>query len=218
MAEEYDVENHVQENYKIWNGTLLKLFDMAVRSDCEALALEIARLMPTSKTVEAAWKVAHKNRNVTLAEKLQELAQEKEAGLDKEEQEEEAPVEKYQTSPRKEAVAVVEEQQTLKPKHLKATNGHDDRSDVENASDDGIEELRPRGGQKRKAATEMDGNPKEIGFDVYFEEVKEQLEEENSDLSKAELRDVARDMFLSLPLNRRKKYRDESVTKKNRTS
>lgn len=211
LTEGYDVEDKVQENYRNWNESLLRLFAMAVSSSCEGLALEIAHLMPSATTIESAVRYALNKRCNALAEKLREVASDK--MNEPSEEPEEPEVDEYVESPRKSAVPANEsEEVVLKPK------GRNQLNQVEKGNE---ELLAPATKSRKRKPDESDGeendcdqvNRKEWGFKSYFRNVRDQLEEENPDMDNEELRDVAREMFSGLSVHERKKYQEMSSKK-----
>lgn len=213
LTEGYDVESQTQRNYKSMNESLLRLFAMAIGSNCEALALEISYLMPSGKSVESAIRYALQKRCTALAEKLREVALEKEnETVDQTEPEPEV----YRTSPRKSAVPIAEEEvEVLRPKPVTtskntASDSGDDEDVVSDSESIGSKKL--EAGNKRKRA-DTSGKPassKELGFDVYLEEVFESVKDENPDMDDSEVEDVVKDMFLSLPFSKRREYQTRS--------
>ena len=219
LTEGYDVENQTQRNYKSMNESLLRLFAMAIGSGCEALALEISYLMPSGKSVESAIRYALQKRCTALAEKLREVALEKEnEAVDQTEPEPEV----YRPSPRKSAVPVAEDEiEVLRPKPVVLSkNGHslsgnDDSEEEEVASDPPpTRSTEQESGKKRKRAagsgSVKSGSCKELGFDVYLDEVFESVKEKNPDMDDSEVADVAKDTFLSLPFSKRREYQTRS--------
>ena len=218
LTEGYDVENQVQENYRNWNESLLRLFAMAVSSSCEALALEIAHLMPSNKTIESAVRFALGKRSNALAEKLREVASNK--MNQPEDDTEEPPPDEYVTSPRKSAVPVtLNEEHVLRPK-TKSTRKIPVQVSDEEQSDDEELLVPTRTANKRKSGDDSEDdeeenhadqvNRKEMAFKNYFREKRDQLQEENPDMDQEELRDVAKDMFTGLSVHERKKYQEMS--------
>ncbi|KAI1284907.1 WD repeat and HMG-box DNA-binding protein 1 [Halotydeus destructor] len=210
VEEGYDVEQQLQSNVKEMSESLLRVFAMAIGSNCEALALEISYLMPTKKIIDAAIRYALQKKCTALAEKLGEVALQKESEEveDGDQEEEEQAVSK--PSPNKDAVVFMrtEDETCLKPKPLRLGRRNDDSDDEEPEMS-----LRPKSlNLKKKRNREEDGqendsrSQKLTGFDLYFEEMYEMYRSENTDMDKVDLREVARDGYDSLEAEERKEW------------
>lgn len=156
LEDGYEVENHVEDNLKGMGEALLRIFAMALTSNCEALALEISYLMPNQKAVEAASRFARSKRCTALAEKLNEVMFEKgnevaeELDVDENMQ--------HHASPHKNSVVLAEKPTAgnhLAPKALSFGHRKNDASDdeeytatgsqfIEDEDDGDGESLRPK--------------------------------------------------------------------------
>lgn len=125
-----DVESALEENYRIHSTALLGLFTLALTNNCESLALEIANLMPSGQDVFTAIQCAVGKRCMALANKLRQVALEKDSeAKDYEEQQQAAAAaaaslqdETYHVSPKKSVVPEINEQHApvLKPKKIES--------------------------------------------------------------------------------------------------
>lgn len=141
LTEGYEVESQLEDNFKALSESLLRIFAMAVGSNCEALALEVAALMPNKKAVDAAIRYSLQKKCTALAEKLGEIALDKEAELLNEVEGPTEPEEFHRPAPSKSSVVFVDRSMAgdvLKPKSLKinSRSGGDAVS-----SDDEVEEV-----------------------------------------------------------------------------
>lgn len=123
LIEGKDVESSLQANYRAQNEALLRLFALALTNNCESLALEIAYLMPTGQAVDSAVRYAVGKRCMALAEKLRQVALEKDdevAEFEQEQNQNTPQVDSYHVSPKKSVVPEItnEHAPVLKPKKV----------------------------------------------------------------------------------------------------
>jgi hypothetical protein len=155
-TEGYDVDAQLDENYKGLSESLLRIFAMAVGSNCEGLGLEIASLMPNKKAVDAAIRYALSKKCTALAEKLSEVAFEKEAETLNEGEEvySTEPQEFHNPAPSKSSVVFTEKstEGVLKPKSLKLNRGG--HGDVESSDEESEEVITTVNGESSEESEE----------------------------------------------------------------
>ncbi|OWF52969.1 WD repeat and HMG-box DNA-binding protein 1-like isoform X2 [Mizuhopecten yessoensis] len=92
MSQGFEFEpSRKAESLKPAQEALMKLFALSARSDREFRALEVCEMMPEQHTLQLAIKYASRIKHMHLAERISELAQQKEEEAEQEEDEEDVP-------------------------------------------------------------------------------------------------------------------------------
>lgn len=214
---------------------------MAVNTNCESLALEIGYMMPNNTALEGAIRYASVKKRTGLAQKLGEIAEEKqiEQSVPEEEVEEFIPVPNRFTAINVEKTS---ENFDLKPKPITRNLRNKDRvlensssseeeleekesTRVDSNNSDDEETLRPKkmksktkttnpfklSAKSKKRIRPIDDDDDDLGFEAFFDEMKNTFEEDNSDLDEADLRDLMLDHFNRLEREEREEWTSKAI-------
>lgn len=210
---------------------MLYPLQMAIGANCEALALEISLLMPNGKTVESAIRYALSKRCTALADKLREVAFEKEQGVQNGTSRISDPSadERFDGHPSRNSVVSSDpvEESIMRPKPMSFKTKdksrvyqEEDSQDVENSDEEFS--LRPKTtGIKKRVLEEENDDPEEISFKLFYADIKDSLESDYPDAGTEELLEIAMEGFSSLDADEKRRWlknAEAAIRKKTRIS